>query len=492
MQAGYEERPTRSVFERLRHHSPPPVTSSRSIYRHLSETAKHQMAIDRQYERHRNDDRGEKRYNDHRSYRSKRDHLSSSKYERLAHKGRGRTCHYEKGRNCEDSLEHPLKEARDPSPEKGHSCSHRERSPRKNRKDDMEDVKYMPSKGATNDVSTAKIERTKEDEILDWLASSPFSDEILATKAPKNFSPPKFAKFDLKTEEYAHLVHFQQMMAIYCPSGALLCKMFPSSLGKDPRQNSYKGPRPQDFEGIVTVCKEPLHKLLKKIKQEEWFSLEVKNGPKPPVRDLKYCCQYHNTKGHLTTWCPQFKAYLEEKVREGKLPEYIDHEKMRAKAKGIKSTDDEKDGELIDVQVIHGYADADAERQLREELKERWAKLERVFGAKAKMSCGRWSTVIYGRSSTNEAEYEALIAGLKIAKRLEIEDLVVYSDSKLVVNQVIREYEARDGRMNKYVSSVKELIKGLSGLKMEQVGRDCNAHADALEGLVVACEYGNG
>lgn len=95
-------------------------------------------------------------------------------------------------------------------------------------------------------------------------------------------------------------------------------------------------------------------------------------------------------------------------------------------------------------------------------------------------------------ASNNEVEYEALIAGLKIAKRLEIEDLVVYSDSKLVVNQVIREYEACDDQMNKYVSSVKELIKGFSRLKMEQVGRDCNAHADALAGLVAACDYGNG
>lgn len=77
MKAGYEERLTRSVFERLRHHIPPLVTSSRSVYRHLSETASHQMAIDRQYEQHRNDDRGEKRYKDHRSYRSKKDRLSA-------------------------------------------------------------------------------------------------------------------------------------------------------------------------------------------------------------------------------------------------------------------------------------------------------------------------------------------------------------------------------------------------------------------------------
>ncbi|KAH7854309.1 hypothetical protein Vadar_012303 [Vaccinium darrowii] len=51
----------------------------------------------------------------------------------------------------------------------------------------------------------------------------------------------------------------------------------------------------------------------------------------------------------------------------------------------------------------------------------------------------------------NEAEYEALIAGLKIPKGLDIEDLVVYSDSKLVVNQVSGEYEARNVRMKKKI-----------------------------------------
>ena len=42
----------------------------------------------------------------------------------------------------------------------------------------------------------------------------------------------------------------------------------------------------------------------------------------------------------------------------------------------------------------------------------------------------------------NGAEYEALIAGLKIAKELEVDWLQVYSDSQLVVGQVRENYEA--------------------------------------------------
>lgn len=44
--------------------------------------------------------------------------------------------------------------------------------------------------------------------------------------------------------------------------------------------------------------------------------------------------------------------------------------------------------------------------------------------------------------------------------------------------------------MTKYVHSVKELMKDFSNIKIEQVVRDCNSHADALAGLAAACDNG--
>ena len=43
-------------------------------------------------------------------------------------------------------------------------------------------------------------------------------------------------------------------------------------------------------------------------------------------------------------------------------------------------------------------------------------------------------------ASNNEAEYEALLAGLRIARELKIENLGIVSDSQLVVNQILGEY----------------------------------------------------
>ena len=38
-------------------------------------------------------------------------------------------------------------------------------------------------------------------------------------------------------------------------------------------------------------------------------------------------------------------------------------------------------------------------------------------------------------ASNNEAEYEALLAGLRAVSRLEARDVEIYSDSRLIVNQ---------------------------------------------------------
>ena len=45
--------------------------------------------------------------------------------------------------------------------------------------------------------------------------------------------------------------------------------------------------------------------------------------------------------------------------------------------------------------------------------------------------------------SNNEAEYEALIAGLKILRNLNAKRIAVYGDSKLVIKQVKGEYQAK-------------------------------------------------
>nr|GEV15228.1 reverse transcriptase domain-containing protein [Tanacetum cinerariifolium] len=60
-------------------------------------------------------------------------------------------------------------------------------------------------------------------------------------------------------------------------------------------------------------------------------------------------------------------------------------------------------------------------------------------------------------SSNNEAEYEALIAGLRIATRIGVKNVHVSIDSKLVANQVLGTYVAKEDNMVKYLEIVKSL-----------------------------------
>lgn len=48
--------------------------------------------------------------------------------------------------------------------------------------------------------------------------------------------------------------------------------------------------------------------------------------------------------------------------------------------------------------------------------------------------------------SNNEAEYEALIAGLKILKKLNAKRISVYGDSELIIKQVKGENQAKHPR----------------------------------------------
>ncbi|KAG7529614.1 Ribonuclease H domain, partial [Arabidopsis suecica] len=54
-------------------------------------------------------------------------------------------------------------------------------------------------------------------------------------------------------------------------------------------------------------------------------------------------------------------------------------------------------------------------------------------------------------ASNNEAEYEALIAGLRLAQGVGADEVIAYSDSQLVVNQFNGDYEAKDSRMEAYL-----------------------------------------
>ena len=55
----------------------------------------------------------------------------------------------------------------------------------------------------------------------------------------------------------------------------------------------------------------------------------------------------------------------------------------------------------------------------------------------------------------NEAEYETLLEGMAIVQRMGGKSIKLFSDSRLIVSQVRGEFEAKDERMQGYLSQVK-------------------------------------
>ena len=58
----------------------------------------------------------------------------------------------------------------------------------------------------------------------------------------------------------------------------------------------------------------------------------------------------------------------------------------------------------------------------------------------------------------NEADYEALIAGIGLANSLSVKNIKICGDSRLIVSQVNGDYEAKEEMMKEYLRIVKALM----------------------------------
>ena len=87
------------------------------------------------------------------------------------------------------------------------------------------------------------------------------------------------------------------------------------------------------------------------------------------------------------------------------------------------------------------------------------------------------------QASNNEAEYEAIKAGLNLAHSMEADQLEVSSDSQLVVKQIEDFYEAIGEKMILYLEKVRELLQKFIRVQVKHVPRTENSRADALAKL---------
>jgi ribonuclease HI len=85
-----------------------------------------------------------------------------------------------------------------------------------------------------------------------------------------------------------------------------------------------------------------------------------------------------------------------------------------------------------------------------------------------------------GVATNNIAEYSALIAGLEWAKRNSQTDVLVRSDSLLLVQQMRGVYKVKNAGLQPLHAKARLLAHGIGRVNYEHVGRASNAHADRL------------
>jgi ribonuclease HI len=90
---------------------------------------------------------------------------------------------------------------------------------------------------------------------------------------------------------------------------------------------------------------------------------------------------------------------------------------------------------------------------------------------------------IFWKVSYNEAEYEALLHGLRLAASLGIKRLLVYGDSAVAINQVNKSWDRNKENMDTYCLEVHKLEKKFYGLEFHHIIRDNNVAADVLSKL---------
>ena len=89
-------------------------------------------------------------------------------------------------------------------------------------------------------------------------------------------------------------------------------------------------------------------------------------------------------------------------------------------------------------------------------------------------------------ATNNEAEYENLLEGMSMVQRMRGKAVNMFSDSRLVVGQMKSELEARDERIQGYLSQVRHLQSRFESFSLLHVPRNGNTHANSLATLATS------
>jgi ribonuclease HI len=85
-----------------------------------------------------------------------------------------------------------------------------------------------------------------------------------------------------------------------------------------------------------------------------------------------------------------------------------------------------------------------------------------------------------GIGTNNQAEYMGIIRALETLTEMKAYDIVVFSDSELVVKQLNKEYQVKSQQLKKLYHRAQSLIPELFPIQFQHIPRSQNSKADDL------------
>jgi len=94
-----------------------------------------------------------------------------------------------------------------------------------------------------------------------------------------------------------------------------------------------------------------------------------------------------------------------------------------------------------------------------------------------------------GETTNNVAEYSAILLGLRKAEELSPSSLTIYSDSELLVRQILGEYRVKSPRLRPLFEETVRRLRRFPSARILHVGREENSEADRLANRAIDAHF---
>ena len=91
-----------------------------------------------------------------------------------------------------------------------------------------------------------------------------------------------------------------------------------------------------------------------------------------------------------------------------------------------------------------------------------------------------YATRLEFQCTNNIAEYEAILLGLRKARAMGIQRLIIKTDSQVIAGHIEKDYKARDLELAKYLQFLRDQEKYFKGFTVKNISRIDNSDANEI------------